>query len=260
MRADARLKMSAMVGRGLRRWWSGLRKRFVGVTRSEKWGYGVWGAMGAVIAVPELSAVGKGCDFPWPTISTTVGHLQELWPVVALVPVALIVMGAYFVFTLMPSSPPRIADDDHLIVRTGEGRLTKVPFTSYDQLSTAASADWSSQDSSRKPLSSLPYFGIATLAVIAGWVVALGIDDRFATGYIGYSIIAIFWVILPSALAYWFKRDIQFATLTYTVGMLGRRLPIVAGLTAALLVILLLHLALYPWPSMSTGDICKATP
>ena len=170
MRADARLKMSAMVGRGLRRWWSGMRKRFVGVTRSEKWGYGVWGAMGAVIAVPELSAVGKGCDFPWPTISTTVGHLQELWPVVALVPVALIVMGAYFVFTLMPSSPPRIADDDHLIVRTGEGRLTKVPFTSYDQLSTAASADWSSQDSSRKPLPSLPYFGIATLAVIAGWV------------------------------------------------------------------------------------------
>jgi hypothetical protein len=245
--------------RTLRRWWSPLKRRFAGVTRSEKWGYVVWGAMGVVIALPELSAVGKGCDFPWPTISTTVGHLQELWPVVAIVPVALIVMGAYFTFTLMPSSPPQIADD-HLVVRTAEGRRTKVAFTSYDQLSPSAVTDWSAQDPSRKPLPVLPYFGIATFAVLAGWVVALGIDDRFATGYIGYSIIAIFWVILPSVLAYRFKRDIQFATLTYTVGMLGRRLPIVAGLTAALLVILLLHLALYPWPSPSAGDICSATP
>lgn len=249
-----------MVRRALTRWWSSLRRRFAGATRSEKWGYGVWGAMGLVIAMPEISAVGKGCDFPWPTISTTVGHLQELWPVVALIPVALIVMGAYFAFTLMPSSPPTIADDENLVVRTSEGRRTKVAFTSYEQLAAAPAADWSVRDPARRPLPALPYFGVATLAVIAGWVVALGIDDRFATGYIGYSIIAIFWVILPSALAYWFRRDIQFATLTYTVGMLGRRLPIVAAMTAALLVILLLHLALYPWPSTSTGDICSATP
>jgi hypothetical protein len=249
-----------MLRRLLKRWWSSLTKRFVGATRSERWGYGVWGAMGLVIAVPEISAVGKGCDFPWPTISTTVGHLQELWPVVALVPVALIVMGAYFTFTLMPSSPPTIADEENLIVRTAEGRRTRVAFTSYEQLATAPPADWSARDPARKPLPTVPYFGVATLAVIAGWVVALGIDDRFATGYIGYSIIAIFWVILPSALAYWFRRDVEFTTLTYTVGMLGRRLPIVAALTAALLVILLLHLALYPWPSPSTGEICKATP
>ena len=215
--------------------------------------------MGVVIAVPEISAAGKGCDFPWPTISTTVGHLQELWPVVAIVPVALIVMGAYFTFTLMPSSPPQIADD-HLVVRTPEGRRTKVAFTSYEQLSASAVTDWSTQQPSRKRLPVLPYFGVATVAVLAGWAVALGIDDRLATGYIGYSIIGVFWVVLPSVLAYWFKRDIPFTTLTYTVGMLGRRLPIVAALTAALLVILLLHLALYPWPSPSAGDICSATP
>ena len=252
--------MGRVARRVVRRWWSSLQKRFVGATRSERWGYGVWGAMGVVIAVPELSAVGKGCDFPWPTISTTVGNLQHEWPVVAIVPVALIVMGAYFAFTLMPSSPPQIADDEHMVVRTSEGRRTKVAFTSYEQLAPAAAGHWTGQDPARKPLPALPYFGVATLAVIAGWAVALGIDDRFATGYIGYSIIAVFWVILPSALAYWFKRDVEFATLTFTVGMLGRRLPIVAALTAALLAILLLHLALYPWPSPATGEICKATP
>jgi hypothetical protein len=244
----------------LRRWSSSLKRRFLGATRAEKWGYGVWGAMGVVIAVPELSAAGKGCDFPWPTISTTVGHLQALWPVVALVPVALIVMGAYFAFTLMTPSPPQIADDEHLVVHTPEGRRTKVAFTSFDQLSSTAPGALSAQDPSRKPLPVVPYFGVATLAVILGWIVALGIDDRFATGYIGYSIITVFWVILPSALAYWFKRDVEFATLTYTIGMLGRRLPILAALTAALLVILLLHLAFYPWPSPSAGDICSATP
>ena len=35
----------------------------------------------------------------------------------------------------------------------------------------------------------------------------------------------------------------------FTVRSLGRRLQFVAALVAALLVILLLHLAFYPWPS-----------
>ena len=36
----------------------------------------MWSAMGVVIAVPELLAVAGGNNFLWPTISTTVGHLQ----------------------------------------------------------------------------------------------------------------------------------------------------------------------------------------
>lgn len=244
----------------LRRWWLSLNSRLVDVTRGERWGYGVWGAMGVVIAVPQLAAVGKGCDFPWPTISTTVGHLQARWPVVALVPAALIVMAAYYTFTLMPAGPPQIAGDDHLIVRTPEGRRTKVAFTSYDQLSSTSASELAAADPLRRRLPVVPYFAFATAAVLAGWLVALGVDNRFATGYIGYSTIAVFWVIVPSAAAYWFKRDIEFATLTYTVGMLGRRAPIVAALSAALLVILLLHLAFYPWPSASAGEICRATP
>jgi hypothetical protein len=73
------------------------RARFRDVSTSEGWGYAVWGAMGVVIAVPELLAAAGGNNFLWPTISTTVGHLQDRWAVLTLIPVALIVMAGFSV-------------------------------------------------------------------------------------------------------------------------------------------------------------------
>ena len=64
--------------------------RFVGVTKSEAWGYVVWSIVGAAVAVPEIWAAASGSDFIWPTISGTVGHLEDKWSIVALAPVALI--------------------------------------------------------------------------------------------------------------------------------------------------------------------------
>jgi len=199
------------VWRWLRERWIELKKRFAGVTESEKWGYGVWGAMGVVVAVPELWAVGQGCDFPWPTISTTIGHLQAKAPVVALIPVALIVMGAYFVFRLNPSRPPQIANDRYLIVRTPEGRRAKLEFTSYEQLAPAAAASREALIApTRTRWRSLPYFLVATGVVIAGFVLAIPSGNRYLTGYVGYSLIAVFWVLIPSVAAYWFKKDVPF--------------------------------------------------
>ena len=68
-------------------------------------------------------------------------------------------------------------------------------------------------------------------------------------GYVLYSLIAIVWVVVPNVAAYRFKRDVPFTTLFFTVRCLSRRLQFVAAVIAALLVILLIHLALYPWPS-----------
>jgi len=45
------------------------------------------------------------------------------------------------------------------------------------------------------------------------------------------------------------RKDFAFTTLFFTIRCLGRRLQFVAALVAALLVILLLHLAFYPWAS-----------
>ena len=54
--------------------------------------------------------------------------------------------------------------------------------------------------------------------------------------------------MIPNIAAYFFAKDVPFTTLFFTLRSLGRRLQLVAALVAALLVILLLHLAFYPWP------------
>ena len=217
--------------------------RFGDVASDEAWGYAVWGAMGIVVGVPEIRAAVAGSDFAWPTISTTVGHLQDRWPVVALIPVALIVASGYSVFRVGAGSTAVQADYEAL-GRTPQGRLTKQD-VSREQLSHGGAPAVTGRQAWRV----LPYFAFATFAVVAGTVVAATSDNRFLVGYILYSLIAMFWVAIPSVAAYWFKKDVPFTTLFFTVRCLGRRLQLVAAIVAALLVILLLHLAFYPWPS-----------
>jgi hypothetical protein len=92
------------------------------------------------------------------------------------------------------------------------------------------------------------YFASATAIVVGASLVSSRSDNRFLVGYVLYSLIAIFWIVVPNVAAYYFKRDFPYTNLFFTVSSLGRRLQLVAGLVAALLVILLLHLAFYPWP------------
>jgi hypothetical protein len=216
--------------------------RFAGVTRTEATGYAVWAAMGVAIGIPEVWAAAAGSDFFWPTISTTVGHLQDRWPVLTLIPVTLIVMGAYSVYRL-GAAQLTVQADLRTIARTPQGRLTKrdVPL---DEVAAGfptvlAGRQWNV----------LPYFLVATVAVVATALIASVSDNRFLVGYVLYSLIAFVWVIVPNVAAYWFKRDVPFTTLFFTIQCLGRRLQLVAAFVAALLVILLLHLAFYPWPS-----------
>jgi hypothetical protein len=217
--------------------------RFRDVTRSEAAGYAVWGAMGVVVGVPEIWAAISGDDFYWPTISTTIGHLQERWPVVALLPVAIIVMGGYSVLRVGAGAPTVQADLQGL-ARTPQGRLTKEQ-VSVDELAAGEAPAMEE----RQEFGVVPYFAFATVVVVGGALAAVPSQNRFLVGYVLYSLIAVFWLIVPNVLAYWFKRDVPFTTLFFTLRCLGRRLQLVAALVAALLVILLLHLAFYPWPS-----------
>jgi hypothetical protein len=217
--------------------------RFSDVSPSEAWGYAVWAAMGVVIAVPEVWAAVAGSDFIWPTISTTVGHVQDRWPVIALIPVALIVMAGYSVFRVGPASTALQADMQAL-GRTPQGRLAKQE-VSFEQLAGGGVP----AVEGRTEFGVVRYFAVATGIVILGALAAAPSANRFLVGYVLYSLIGIFWVVVPNAAAYWLKKDIPFTTMFFTVRSLGRRLQLVAALVAALLVILLLHLAFYPWPS-----------
>jgi hypothetical protein len=220
------------------------RDRFGDVSRSECWGYVVWGAMGIVIAVPELLAAAGGNNFLWPTISTTVGHLQDRWPVLTLIPVALIVMAGYSALRFKLGDTT-VQADLQAIGRTPQGRLVKQD-VQFDQL---AQGGVPPEPPRRGEWPVLPYFTFATAVVVAGGVVAAPSDSRFLVGYVLYSLIALFWVVIPNAASYFFGKDFPFTTLVFTVGALGRRLQFAAAFVAALLVILLLHLAFYPWPS-----------
>ncbi len=219
--------------------------RFGDASKSEAWGYLVWSAMGVVIAVPELLAAAGGNNFLWPTISTTVGHLQGRWPVLTLIPVALIVMAGTSVLRIKLGDTALQADQQ-AIGRSPQGRLIKQDVT-LEQLATGGIPSTAPRRGQFEHV--FPYFVFATAVVVAGGVIAAPSDSRFLVGYVLYSLIALFWVVIPNLAAYFVGKDFPFTTLVFTVRALGRRLQFVAAFVAALLVILLLHLAFYPWPT-----------
>lgn len=221
------------------------RDRFWDISKSEAWGYAVWSAMGIVIAVPELLAAAGGNNFLWPTISTTVGHLQDRWPVLTLIPVALIVMAGYSVLRVRLGDTA-VQADLQAIGRSPQGRLVKQD-VQFDQLAQGGVPPAPPKRGELQRI--FPYFALATVVVVAGGVLAAPSDSRFLVGYVLYSLIALFWVVIPNLAAYFIGKDFPFTTLVFTVRGLGRRLQLAAAFVAALLVILLLHLAFYPWPS-----------
>jgi len=233
-----------LLPRSVRRYFA---SRFSDVSRSEGWGYVVWAAMGLVVGVPEVWAAVAGSDFVWPTISTTVGHLQDRWPVVALVPVALIVMSGYSLFRVGAGTVTLQTESDghfQALGRTPQGRLARQDVS----LAQLASGDAPALGQ-RREWRVVPYFALATVCVVVSAAAASASANPYFVGYVLYSTIAVFWIAIPNVAAYWFKHDVPFTTLFYTVRCLGRRLQLVAAFIAALLVILLLHLAFYPWPS-----------
>jgi hypothetical protein len=74
------------------------------LTRREKWGYGLWGVLSLVVLLFETLAAFDDDNTPWPTLSRTVGTLQDDIPLTAL-PIlgGLVVLGARIVFYPWPN-------------------------------------------------------------------------------------------------------------------------------------------------------------
>jgi hypothetical protein len=215
----------------MRAWFA---KRFAGADSYELWGYAVWFGMGLVIVVPEVTAAIYSAA-PWPTISGMTGHLEARWAWVALIVVALIVFAAYHAlrFPVTKTGPLAKQADDRELGRTDGGRFTRAPGAADPQ--------------------DVPsfYFPFALVAVLAPSIaVAVLVNRRFMLAYVLYGTIALFWVAIPSVLAYWFARDVPWPTLFATIANLQRRLHLVGVIVAIGLSVLAIHLALYPWPSI----------
>lgn len=195
------------------------------MSRFERWGYCVWGAVALVVAVPEIWALAVA-DAPWPTLSGTVAHLEDLWPPTAVIVVAAIVVAA--------------------ALAVGYGRREE------QAAAVAPGGD-------RWPY---VYLGSAVVFIVGAGLVASelvnGREGRFVLGYVIYGLIGVFLVLLPALAGH--VLVVPFPSLIETLRDLERRVPLVALVVLAGLVILLIHLALYPWPDVAHHAPAPASP
>jgi Na+/proline symporter len=186
------------------------------VGRFERIGYVVWGSVALVVAIPEIWALAVN-DAPWPTISGTTGHLEDLWHPTAVFVVALIVVAAALAVGYG---------------RPGERTPTNAPAGQW----------WP-----------FLYLGSAVVFTVgAGFLASSlvnGREGRFVLGYVIYGTIGFFFLFLPAVFGWAFV--VPFPSLFTTLRDLERRVPLIALLVLAGLVILLIHLALYPWPDVT---------
>jgi hypothetical protein len=197
------------------------------VKRAEKNGYRFWGPVVAAILVTEvLGALADWLhrrtllEIKWPTISSTVGHLETLSPILAVLVVGGIAAVAFEAVTY----PPR---------RRVGGRAV------YHRVRM------------QQPTRYYDWYAVFAI-VVAGGFVSVGILhwDKYEVGYTIYGLLLFFGIVVPTALAYFGGRIVSFPGLIFTVRKLERRLHLVAVMVVAGLAILLVHLALYPWPDL----------
>lgn len=223
------------------------------VRRREVMGYVVWGAMGLVVAIPEIWAA-AGSGLPWQTISSTVGTglaRDHTW--VSLVVILVLAVVGYFSFRFPPT---RTASDAVIPARVQDRSFRRLQHGDRLTLSTQrpdAADDWVGTTGI--------LYAVGSSAVIAGATIltdqlSSGNAERYHASYVLYGLIAVFWILGPSVVALAYGHEAPWPTLFRTIKNLESRVgPLYGSLIAALVVgglaILLLHLVLYPFPDIT---------
>jgi hypothetical protein len=201
-------------------------------TSSIAWSYVVWGAIALFVAIPELGSA--GWHTPWRTISQTTGHLEHQHDWIAVVVVTLVVFAA------VHNAATTAGRGCGLFNRTPGGRTTR---RDPSQLVARRTDPWF-----------FGYLAVATGLVAGGPLVAAAAGaDQWVLGYVIYGSIALFFGAVPSLLAYFAARDVPFRTVFRTLAELerhGRAGHFLMLVVSAGLVVLLVHLAFYPWPNV----------
>jgi hypothetical protein len=191
-------------------------------------GYAVWGATGAVIAVPELWAAVDSENVPFPTISGTVGYIEYWHTWVGVVIIGILVWAAF-----------------HSIkYKTGVGGGNRTPGGRFARGKPAPAPIG--------VVGAIIYYVLALAVVIGGPLVVLAIrpHDKYLLGEVLYGSIGFFGMLVPSVFGVIRRKDVPFPTLFWTIQKLEQHLRPVAVVFAAGITVLLIHLALYPWPGV----------
>lgn len=193
------------------------------VSPLERRGYLFWGpTVLLVLGVELLGALSETFRnwIPWPTISSTVGHLEKRWDWVAVIVVGVITATAFQ--ALAYKAGPRTV--------TGRSQRPGAP---------------PARES-----------GYSWLFVLIPGLIALGLAiafgaSKFQLGYIIYGVLAVFGIAIPSVLAWVLNKEVRFPTLFFTLDRLRRRFHAAALILVTGLAILVVHLAFYPWPDIT---------
>lgn len=195
-----------------------LSKKFEGAEAPELHGYAYWGPVALAIAVTEiLGALSPQFRdaIPWPTISGTVGHAQDVHSAWGLAVVAVIAATAFYAVLYVGGAPaPGIR---RFFFKLAYG--------------------W-------------PLVLILTVLVAVG-VRGFVSEDKIHLGYAIYGSFALFGIVIPMILVWRKSEHVVFPNLFYTFRKLRERFRWVAMAVIAGLAILVLHLALYPWPNLA---------
>ncbi|HEY8727412.1 MAG TPA: hypothetical protein VIL91_12045 [Gaiellaceae bacterium] len=207
-------------------WWRAIARNWQAegpVKRREQRGYWFWGPTILIILAVELlgalSSTFKN-KIPWPTISSTVGHLEKRWDWVGVIVVGVITATAFQALAYKAGA------------RTVTGRAQR-PGAPPAQRS-----------------------GYSWLFVLIPGLVAIGLAIAFGAskiqlGYIIYGVLAVFGIVIPSVLAFVLNKEVRFPTLFFTLDRLRRRFHAAALILVTGLAILVVHLAFYPWPDIT---------
>lgn len=192
---------------------------FRDATVEELHGYAFWGPVALAIAISELLATSWFGRFEhWPTISTTIGHLQDLDSLWGVPVVGLIGLAAFY--AIASDARPRSDARSEYVMR-GRGFTLRY--------------GW--------PL----VLGATALAAVLANLFGAGFYER---GYWVWGAFALFGIAIPLALARFTRKHVVFPTVFHTFKCLSGRFRWVAATLAAGLAILVFHLALYPWPNL----------
>jgi hypothetical protein len=199
------------------------------VTDAERRGYWFWLPVVLFVLLIELlgalSATFKDA-IPWPTISSTIGHLEKRWDWVAVIVLGLITIVALHVVAY------------HVQRRTSGRAYRRVGPSPADKPKA-------------KPLTWYNWIFVVLVGAIAIVLAVLSDASKYQLGYVIYGVLAFFGIVLPSVLAFSTNRLVEFPTLFFTIARLRHRLHAVAVIIVAGLTILAVHLAFYPWPDIA---------
>jgi hypothetical protein len=220
-------------------WWANLKAKWAAggpLTRPQRRGFAFWLPVGLVFGAVELGGAISAAarDFiPWPTFSTTIGRIEDGASWVGVIVVGVMAMVAY-----------RAATHDAKEERTPHGRVIP-PTSSQSEIQPldikapvqAFRYDW-------------PFVFIVT-ALVTFLVNRFWSDEKLVLGYSIYGCLLVFGVLIPSLLVRFAHRDARFPSVWIPVEALRKRFPVTPYVLVGGLAILIIHLALYPWPDIT---------